>query len=589
MAGKYDTFLRDATSLLDIFRYDDSLEVLAKSIAPELTYFSPDSQLTISDASFLHQDIAHSEIAGALLALATRPREVFSHIRICAQQSFAYMRLSLLEAMRFCNEKTLILIENADRPLAAEALASLLGDGLLDHARIDGYIKHHSWQLLHPRGSRSSANDLKKTIVVAVFGEETAREWRLSGPLVRAYANKIGADLIVVEGDLAQHDMPLAKLVALDRLESPGRVLMIDTDVMINESCPDIFEITPADAVGLFIESLYCDRLVDLDRIKQNYQLSKTVNYYCNTGVIVIPEHFVSRFSLSCAQQTIYLGPVNEQDYINFLMAQLDIPLFNISILYNAIPLINPDWLSKANIIHFAGGVTMPKHLNYYLETNGPTGRNVVRAARELDRKIPRLTELRNAVFRKSDATDRFFATQLFNVNDAVRIQRHGAFCIDCTPSALYNIYGPYQRTEAGSYLLDILFSHRAYDHVFFGTGTEGDIVASGTSSDELSFDFDVVADQGRQTLVDRSQISCHGKDIATIPIELNDVVKDLEFRIISPSRPFSFYGMRLRLLTGANGGPMRQPGGFVGGFDGSFTSAGTRDVEGQATRGTAA
>ena len=547
MTGKYDNFLCDATSLLDIFRCDNSLEMLAKSINPGLSYFSPDSQSYIGDANFLHQDVSHSKIAGALLTLATRPREVFSHVRICAHQSFTYMRLALLEATRFCNEDTVILIENADRPLAAEALVSVLGDGLLDHARLEGHIKHPSWQLLHSRQSRPRTDDSKKTIVVAVFGEETCREWRLSGPLVRAYANKIGADLIVAEGDLAQHDMPLAKLVALDRLENPGRVLMIDTDVIINKNCPDIFEITPHDAVGLFIESLYCDRIADLERIKRNYKPANASKYYCNTGIVVIPERFVNQFALSSAQQTIYLGPVNEQDYMNYIIMALGIPLFNISLLYNAIPLIVPDWLSKANIIHFAGGAGMPKHLNYYVETSGPTGRNVVRAARELDRKVPRLTELRNAIFGKSDSIDHFFATQLFNMNDAVRIQRDGVFCIDCTPSALYNIYGPYRRTEAGTYFLDILFSHRAYDHVFFGTGTNEDLVASGMASEELLFDFDVVADQGRQTLLDRIQIRCCGGNIVTIPIEVNDVFEDLEFRIISPSRSFSFYGMRLR------------------------------------------
>jgi len=134
----------------------------------------------------------------------------------------------------------------------------------------------------------------KNAIVTLAIG--TSPIWKITHPLMKNYANKIGCDFVKIE-DLAitTQEIKLKKFGIYHLLESYYRILYLDGDVAINPGCPDLFKIVPYNKVGAVRERkpFYNNRCRTLKFYCKEYE----VNYpyatdqeciWINIGVLVV-------------------------------------------------------------------------------------------------------------------------------------------------------------------------------------------------------------------------------------------------------------------------------------------------------------
>ncbi len=106
------------------------------------------------------------------------------------------------------------------------------------------------WQPVPPPALSPTRDRL---ILTAVIGDDAAEMHLATGPTHRRYAERVGADYVVLRDRTQDARMPCAeKWRAKDYVPHyPGGTLWLDADVFVMPDAPDIFGAVPADKVGL--------------------------------------------------------------------------------------------------------------------------------------------------------------------------------------------------------------------------------------------------------------------------------------------------------------------------------------------------
>lgn len=119
-----------------------------------------------------------------------------------------------------------------------------------DHAEPCGEIK---W--LEPPPIEFTRTKRNLVVTVAI-GEEFGKLLEITGPLMKKYADRVGADFIVIT-DKTQPWWGLEKFRVKPLVEAYERTLFVDADCIIRPSCCDLFEAVPSDKVGIHDDWLF--------------------------------------------------------------------------------------------------------------------------------------------------------------------------------------------------------------------------------------------------------------------------------------------------------------------------------------------
>ncbi len=161
---------------------------------------------------------------------------------------------------------------------------------------------------------------MKRAVVTICCGEFFERLAALTHSTIKAYAERIGADFIVWR-DYAGHAIPDYQKLELGKLlDRYDRVLYLDTDLLVRDDAPDLFEIVPDGVLGMLTESDYFDRtrVVITFMNAVGYDPTQWDGRYYNAGVIV----------LSKGHQNLFVPPAVEVDdfgaqtYLNLMIAR---------------------------------------------------------------------------------------------------------------------------------------------------------------------------------------------------------------------------------------------------------------------------
>jgi hypothetical protein len=138
-----------------------------------------------------------------------------------------------------------------------------------------------------PRQRRRESGE-RRAILVAANGRRATENLELTLPSIRAYAEHVGADCIVVaqSSDLPPHRL---KYEAFGLMQSYDRSLLLDADVIIRRHAPDIFDVVPPDKLGAMSEGAYFPREQWCRELEKSYGMERklTPREYLNTGVLV--------------------------------------------------------------------------------------------------------------------------------------------------------------------------------------------------------------------------------------------------------------------------------------------------------------
>ncbi len=200
---------------------------------------------------------------------------------------------------------------------------------------------------------------MKKAVVTVCIGDVYSNIARLTHPTLKAYADRVGADFVVLNSKKTAKSTPHWEKFAIRDLFKNGydRIIYVDTDIIIRDDCPNLFEEVPAGMVGMFDEAPFTDRSKELmiDTCKEyGITLPGWNSKYYNTGVMVLSK--VHEDLLEKPEKEYF--SFYEQTYINVKIAEKSIPVHDLSYKFNRMVCMDGhtgEDRYDSYIIHYAG------------------------------------------------------------------------------------------------------------------------------------------------------------------------------------------------------------------------------------------
>lgn len=129
-----------------------------------------------------------------------------------------------------------------------------------------------------------------RLIITVATGEEHERLVEVSGPAMKAYADTVNADFLVLTGT-TQPWWGLEKFRICPYVEAYERTMFLDADVLVRDGSPDIFELVPVGHVGMHDDATMISQLWSI-RHREELCESQGVPAWLpptmrNTGVVV--------------------------------------------------------------------------------------------------------------------------------------------------------------------------------------------------------------------------------------------------------------------------------------------------------------
>ncbi len=199
----------------------------------------------------------------------------------------------------------------------------------------------------------------KYAVVTLCMGDVYKEMGKITHPSLIKYANKIDADFwVIYEGIYNTKLSHWEKFQLYDILDKYERVIFLDTDIIVNKTCPNLFDIVPESDIGAFIESKFALYDIDVrheDRMKKSQEALGNIGwkrYYFNTGVMILSKRHKEIFNIN---SEIYQDELADQTQINYNVKKSGFWVHDIGVRYNFMGLTDPNDRFEAYIIHYAG------------------------------------------------------------------------------------------------------------------------------------------------------------------------------------------------------------------------------------------
>ena len=210
---------------------------------------------------------------------------------------------------------------------------------------------------------KTTQNKPKNLVLTIAVGEVYEKMSKLTHPTLKEYAQKIGADFLCIKKNNSSSPH-WEKFQIYDLLKKYNRIFYVNTDILIREDTPNIFNIVPGDELGIFNEMPFTpeDRKMSLVEACKDYSI-KLKNWngkYFNTGVMVIPRTWKFLFKKPLQEFFNFY----EQGYLNAMIHQElekmgnELRVFDLEYKYNRMACMDPftgEERFASFVMHYAG------------------------------------------------------------------------------------------------------------------------------------------------------------------------------------------------------------------------------------------
>ncbi len=199
---------------------------------------------------------------------------------------------------------------------------------------------------------------MKKAVVTVTIGPKFDALARMAHPTLKAYADKIDADFIVLSDVLECGKPHWSKFLLYDLLPDYDRIIYLDSDLIVRDDCPDLTELVPPEKLGIFNEGHFTERMESLREAVMAYkeEIPKwDGRSYYNTGVMVLSKKHRTLFKLP---EVLHDLGMFEQGYINLKIIKDDWDVFELPYGYNRMTCMDDltgDPRHNSYIVHYAG------------------------------------------------------------------------------------------------------------------------------------------------------------------------------------------------------------------------------------------
>lgn len=224
-------------------------------------------------------------------------------------------------------------------------------------------------------------------VVTILIGNRHNNIAKISHPTQKAYAKKIGADFVVYDGEkytvhsvenstttIISHQPVVNlktftlskpafgsynKLNLIELFERYKRILYIDTDIVIRDDSPSLFEIVPETTVGMMDESTFIkdsrSSLISSWAEKFNFDDKRWNGHYYGGGVFLLSDQ---HRKLLDPPSEFYDDGFYEQTLFNWNIINNSIPMYDISYKFNRVSYMDEQLMEPRHssyFIHYAG------------------------------------------------------------------------------------------------------------------------------------------------------------------------------------------------------------------------------------------
>jgi hypothetical protein len=198
----------------------------------------------------------------------------------------------------------------------------------------------------------------KHAVVTIAIGNAHSGIFQTTGPSIQNYAERIGADFIVLDKPVICGVSPhYEKFQIKTLLEKYTRILYLDCDLIVRHDCPNLFEVVPENKLGIFNEGRFKDhsRMIEESEKIHNIKLKEYKGDYYNTGVMVISRMFRDLFQKPVVEDIYHYF---EQSYLNLKIMYHECEVYDITYKFNRMKLMDEvtgEHRLNSYIIHYAG------------------------------------------------------------------------------------------------------------------------------------------------------------------------------------------------------------------------------------------
>jgi alpha-N-acetylglucosamine transferase len=187
----------------------------------------------------------------------------------------------------------------------------------------------------------------------------------LTHPILKKYAKMCGADFIVLD-----HEPPIRTednmthyriLKGYELLDTYDRILFLDSDMIINKNCPNIFDIVPYGMIGSIYEDKGSRRDHRHSLIRNIQKIWGDVGWsegYTNAGTYLVSKPHKDIFQPYKGQYWLGFGSADVQ--LTYQTYYYGYNIFELPFQWNHMTMFSEDWNNYYNrfesyIIHYAG------------------------------------------------------------------------------------------------------------------------------------------------------------------------------------------------------------------------------------------
>lgn len=202
---------------------------------------------------------------------------------------------------------------------------------------------------------------MKNAVVTLSFGIDEM--CKLTHPTIKAYADKVGADFVVIKDkQLSKDFVQYEKFQIYSMFGEYQRVLFLDSDIIVRPDCPNLFDIVPEHKIGAFNEGKYREYCLILmqEACKQfSTALPKWDRQYYNTGVMLVSRLHRHIFKQPPKEIGKYADAWDyEQPYLNLKIISEGYEVQDLSYKFNRMSLVDEptgEHRLSSYIVHYAG------------------------------------------------------------------------------------------------------------------------------------------------------------------------------------------------------------------------------------------
>lgn len=187
----------------------------------------------------------------------------------------------------------------------------------------------------------------------------------LTFPIIKNFCKKWNSDFIVLDQNpivLSDDNLPHFRIMKLyDLLNQYDRIISLDSDIVINKNCPNLFKIVPEDCIGTIYEDQGSRKK---DRIKRMYDIQNQFgninwnNGYINTGVFCVSKIHQNIFT--SINDKYYTKNGSDDVHIGYQIVKMKFKVKELNYKFNHMSMFSESWNGNPSrfdsfIIHYAG------------------------------------------------------------------------------------------------------------------------------------------------------------------------------------------------------------------------------------------